>query len=135
MDAPTTITVHFPGEVPEVFNDITLLQLALRLEGRGYTVPQEPLLLELAAPAKKLYYEPGILHWYITGQSAYAEVLEALWCDGLYRNINSLVTQNESHIDAGHLWLRRGEELLLINHDDFVHTPFKVSESLFTKVL
>lgn len=136
MDVPTTITVHFPGgEVPEVFHDITLMELALRLEGRGYSPHQEPMLLELAAPAKKLYYQPGILHWYISGQSTFAEVLEALWCDGLFRNKTNLVTQNDYQIEAGNLWLRRGEELLMISDDEFVQTPFNVSEQLFVRVL
>lgn len=121
--------------MPEVFTNITLKELAMRLEGQEYSPHQEPMLLELATPAKKLYYQPGILHWYISGQSTFHEVLEALWCQGLYRNRTNLVTQRDYQIEAGNLWLRRGEELLLINDDEFVSCEFNVSEQLFRQVL
>jgi hypothetical protein len=134
MDMPTTITARFPENRAEVYHDITLKDAAVQLLAGSFSLGSEPMLLELATPAKKLYYLSSVLWEYCKGMRSYDETVTTLWCDGLYRNICDLVTQNDYQIEAGSLWLLRGNELLLVSDDEHCTCNFKESKALFTTV-
>ena len=133
MDVPTTITARFPENRAVAYHDITLLDAAAQLMANNISLRETPLLLELAT-GTKLYYLESVLWMYCAGQRTYDEVVQALWCEGLYRNSADLVTQRDYQIEAGSLWLLRGNELLLVSDDEFVTCSYSESKELFTAI-
>ncbi len=133
MDSATNITLVFPGNIREEFTDITLEGLAGELCYREYPLGQFPLLMEFA-DGRKMYFNQNALRHYAEGNDTYEEIWQAMGCEGLYRNQGDLVTQKEARIDAGHLWLHRRSELILLDDDQYITCEFEKSKHLFEKI-
>lgn len=133
MDMATTITVRFPGGRTDEFTG-TLKQIANRLIAKQYEPGLEPLLLELEAEGTKLFYSAPALYWYISGERSFDETIQALHCDALYRNKADLETNKGYQVEKGSLWLRRGNNMILVNDDEFVTCNYNDNQAQFEQL-
>lgn len=87
---------------------------------------RSPLKITIPSKSLMLYCNMQTIHNYLQGEISRQELEEYLRCDNLYRNTLSVKTDlHPEEIDEGCLWRRIGDDVILINDDLHVQTPFK----------
>ncbi|OIQ22058.1 MAG: hypothetical protein BM557_01380 [Flavobacterium sp. MedPE-SWcel] len=134
MDVCTTVIVRFlDGTVQEHLN-VSIKDVARMYSTKRYTLGKEPLLISCPNINQQLYYDAEQLKQYIQNDIDFTALYDALWCDGLYRNVITLKAEQKNEVEPNCLWLHQKEILLLVDDDRHITTSFNNSQDFFTKI-
>lgn len=79
-----------------------------------------PLKIVFVNTEKVLYADKAAFLLFLKKQIDLSELLEKTECEELYRNNTEIYTDNDFEVENGSLWKQKGNELILIDDDNFV---------------
>ena len=89
----------------------------------------EPLKIVFTSTGKTLYADKACFHSFLDNKITMQELIELTQCDELYRNTNDILTEDHFIIDKGYLWKAKGNEVILIDEDNYATA--KLNKLLF----
>jgi hypothetical protein len=92
----------------------------------------EPVKIIFPQTKKVLFFDKEAFYAYLKNDLSQMELIEKTQCEALYRNKKQLLTNTHDEIDPGHLWMKIGVHLFLIDKEQEVKCFFK--EDLFEEV-
>lgn len=115
-----TIVVTIPGR-----------QKKVKIQSFAETVAE---YLQFAETPLKFHLPDHSIHflfdraWYAlfhagTPDHTFDELVSKFWCDDLYRNLHDIQTSG-TEIESGSLWMRRKDDLILFDDDQFATSKF-----------
>ena len=89
----------------------------------------EPLKIVFTSTGKTLYADKACFSSFLDNKITMQELIELTQCDELYRNTNDILTDDHFIIDKGYLWKAKGNEVILIDEDNYATA--KLNKLLF----
>ena len=132
MDVRTTLVLLYPDGTAHTFADFTVQQL---LMSKPIQVSEiGPIAILRPTIGKHILYDFGLMESYRRDKIPFSEVMDALCCDGLYRNKTLLKTGAHDEVEKESLWLLRDNEFILVDNDRNVTCPATEPQTLFYKI-
>jgi hypothetical protein len=123
----------YPNGTAVRYENSTIRFAAAQLIAMNMPGNEAPLYLQREGSENKIYYLESALKRYIKGESSYQDTMVALLCNGLYRN-KADITVNGHEIDAGSLWFRHNNKLVLCSADEYASLHLTGNEDKFTEL-
>lgn len=86
-----------------------------------------PIKITFPTTNKILYFDDDYFRQFIQGHLSQKEVIELTQCDGLFRNKEAVVTENNTTIDAHSLWKKEADNYTLVDNDNHIVVTKKAS--------
>lgn len=118
------MVVLYPGNKRLTLNDKTFQDMVSHILEKPGFKEHEPLCLHFPATGKYLVYQKELFNSYLSGETSQHELIEATSCDGLYRNKNIMDFKIGGWIDAGSLWKRIGQIMVLVTDDEHIAADY-----------
>jgi hypothetical protein len=123
MTKPLEVEVLYTGGVKLHLKNCSFKDVAKFIAEKPGLKDYDPLQLKFST-GKILYYDKAAFLQYLEGNLEQPELVELTECDGLYRNKTQLVLEDKTEVDAGALWKRQHDYLIMVDDDQYIGSGF-----------
>lgn len=111
-------------------NEKPFLEMCKTIFASDYKRSLVPIKILFPKTGKVLYADETKFQAFINGELSTEELISAVQCDDLVRNTEELFVKDSGvNIEAGSLWMKKGNECILVHEDEYI--VYKWYESKF----